>query len=74
LKERKHKAAAQLMAKIPKMLYKLEKDAEINPDDLAKIKKLKMMMQSETFLPTDLLKYRGLFRQYLNFYTFETRH
>jgi len=24
LKERKHKAAAQLMAKIPKMLYKLE--------------------------------------------------
>jgi hypothetical protein len=39
-----------------------------------KIKELKMLMQSETFLPTDLLKYRRLFKQYVNFYQFETRH
>lgn len=73
-KTKKHNAAAKLLDKIPKMLYKLEKDTAIHPDDIKKIKELKMMMQSETFLPTDLLKYRSLFKKYLNFYTFETRH
>jgi hypothetical protein len=55
-------AAHKLQSKIPKMLYKLEQDSAIPEEDLVKIKELKMLMQSATFLPTDLLKYRRLFK------------
>lgn len=53
--ERRNVAAEKLLYILPKYLYNLEKDQNVNADDLAKIKELKYMLKAEYSLPTDLL-------------------
>jgi hypothetical protein len=54
------------------MLYRLEKDDAVDPKHIEDIGKLKVLINSETVLPTDLLMFRRLFRRYLDFYQFDT--
>jgi hypothetical protein len=53
--ERRNIAAEKLLYILPKYLYSLEKDSNVDAADRAKIKELKNMLRSEHSLPTDLL-------------------
>ena len=53
--ERRNIAAEKLLYILPKYLYSLEKDSNVDEGDRMKIKKLKAMLRSEHSLPTDLL-------------------
>jgi 4-alpha-glucanotransferase len=53
--ERRNISAEKLLYILPKYLYSLEKDSNVDEVDRAKIKQLKTMLRSEYSLPTDLL-------------------
>jgi hypothetical protein len=55
LDQQRNVAAEKLLYILPKYLYMLEKDQNVDAHDLADIKKLKHILRSEDKLPTDLL-------------------
>ena len=65
--ERRDKAATFLNATLPKILYALEKDEDLIPDDLELLKNLKSDLKNKYVLPSDLLRYRGIFKRYCQF-------
>jgi hypothetical protein len=61
---RRDLAAEKLLYIIPRYLYALEKDDNVDKEDLNDIKQLKYILRSGDILPTDLLKFRSIFRKY----------
>lgn len=59
---------------MPNFLYNLEKDDQIIPSDLDRIKALKKDLKNPQLLPTDLLQYRSLFKRYAEFKYFSVDH
>jgi hypothetical protein len=53
---------------MPKILIQLEKDEYLDPADAEVLIELKALLDAHDTLPTDLLKYKSLFRKYLSFY------
>ena len=51
-------------------MFKLETDENIMPDDVERIKALKLALSKPKLLPTDLLQYKDIFRSYADFQYF----
>ena len=51
-------------------MFKLETDENIMPDDIERIKTLKLALSKPKLLPTDLLQYKDIFRSYADFQYF----
>lgn len=73
IEERRNNAATQLMHQIPRMLTLLSKDEQINPVDQEQIMQLKSDIREKWILPTDLLKFRGIFKRYCSFRYLEVK-
>jgi hypothetical protein len=48
-------------------MFALEKDENIMPEDIERIKALKLALKKPKLLPTDLLQYKDIFKQYADF-------
>jgi len=62
--ERRDKAAGHLYNILPTYFAALEKDGDIIPEDIVKIKELRADLKKRELLPTDLLRHRDLFKRY----------
>jgi LETM1-like protein len=69
--ERRNQAAEKLLYILPKYLYLLEKDENVDKSDKESVRQLKHVLRSESALPTDLLQFRNLFTNYAQFKYFE---
>jgi len=72
MQDRRNFAAEKLLYILPKFLYSLEKDANVDKKDQEQIRQLKHVLRSDYILPTDLLQFRQLFQKYAQFKFFET--
>lgn len=52
-------------------MFELEKDENIMPEDIGRIKALKLALKKPKLLPTDLLQYKDIFHSYANFRFFQ---
>ena len=70
IKDKREAAAKILSKRLQSFMFKLENDENIMPEDIERIKALKLALQKPKLLPTDLLQYKDIFRSYADFQYF----
>lgn len=73
LKNQQEDAAEKLLYILPNYMARLIQSPTIPDSMKEEIRSVKAMLQSEDFLPTDLIEFRNLFRRYGQFRHFRTR-